>query len=579
MKYINLLFFVLIVYLFYLTVSLHIPYQLHQLEHTSLFVGGIDSFLQSIGQLGGLSKWITLFGTQFFAFWGIASWVFILPVLLLFVTTVCLLPIKKLYAFPLAAWVAVSQLLSMFDYNYSWIGAVSLSLSLFVLLIILCFRSYVAKIIAFLVSLPCIAWFFGPVVWIYLIGGICLFVNRRNWKYLTLASVGIVLLMSIWVYFRGMVGTFQQVMSPVFYYDISNSFPLYHWVSWCILSLVFVGSRTIRLSFVRHKIFLWSTYLCTWFFPFGILFFYTPVVTNASMQVLYRLNHYSYTENWDSMLKFLSGSRLDNWLYMNYVNLALAQKGQLGDNAFLFKPQGRAALMVNPSPDGVVRMLKSDINYAVGCIAEAQHQAFDAQIAFHQGVGIQTLKRLVQTNLIFGHYAVAEKYLDLIEKTTFYKEWAQKHRIFLYNDEAVLAHAELGEKRRSLIQSNRFAMVNGWTPELEDIVRMNPSNRKAMDYLGIAYLLGKEMDAFRLLIEQYYDTDALQQLPMAFQQAVLVLHKDNKSLWDEYGISQEVKNEYNRFLEWNEKNRNNPNKKRIMESEFGHTFWYYSTFV
>ena len=70
MKYINLFFLVLLAYLFYLMVSLHIPYQLHQLEHTCLFVGETDSFLQSLLQLGGFAKWVALFGTQFFAFWG-----------------------------------------------------------------------------------------------------------------------------------------------------------------------------------------------------------------------------------------------------------------------------------------------------------------------------------------------------------------------------------------------------------------------------------------------------------------------------------------------------------------------------
>ena len=385
--------------------------------------------------------------------------------------------------------------------------------------------------------------------------------------------------MFIVIYFFAMVGTFQQIVSPVFYYDILNDFPLHHWIPWCVLALVFIGSRIVRIGLVRRKVFLWSVYFGVWLFPCGMLVYCAPILTNTPMQVLYRLNHYSYMENWDSMLRYLSGSRLDNWLYMNYVNLALAQKGQLGDNAFLFKPQGRAALIVNPSPDGVVRMLKSDINYTVGCIAEAQHQAFDAQMAFHKGVGIQTLKRLVQTNLIFGHYALAEKYLEIIEKTTFHKEWAQKYRAFLYDDEAVMACVELGEKRKSLIQNNRFVLVNGWTPELEDVVRMNPLNKKAMDYLGITYLLGKEMNAFRLLLERYYGTNALPQLPLAFQQAILLLYSDNESMWDRYEISQEIKDEYNRFLEWNEKNKNNPNRKRIIGSEFGHTFWYYFNFV
>lgn len=579
MKYINLLLSVLLVYLFYLMVSLQIPYQLHQLEHTSLFIGGADELLQSLLQLGGLGKWMALFGTQFFAFWGIASWVFILPVLILFAATVCLLPVKRNYAFPMASWVAVFLLLSMFDYNYGWVGAVSLSLSFCILLIISFLRPIIVKTISFLVSLLCIAWLFGPVVWVYLICGVCLLINGRNRKILLVSSVGIVALMFIVIHSQGMIGTFQQAMSPIFYYDILNDFPLHHWIPWCILALFFVGSRIMHLDFVRHKVLHWSVYSCAWLLPCGLFVFYAPKLTNTPMQVLYRLNHYSYMENWDAMLKVLSRSRLDNWLYMNYVNLALAQKGQLGDKTFLFKPQGRAALMVNPSPDGVVRMLKSDINYTVGCIAEAQHQAFDAQIAFHRGLGIQTLKRLVQTNLIFGHYAVAEKYLDIIGKTTFYKEWAQKYRPLLCDDEAVLAHIELGEKRRSLIHDNRFVLMDGWTPELEDIVRMNPLNRKALDYLGIAYLLGKEMDTFRVLIEQHYGTDALPQLPVAFQQAVLVLYNADESMCEKYEISTEVRNEYNRFLEWDEKNKNDQNRKRVMESEFGHTFWYYSKFV
>lgn len=579
MKYINLLFSVLLVYLFYLMVSLYIPYQLHQLEHTSLFVGEASVLLQSLLQLGGLGKWIALFGTQFFAFWGIASWIFILPVLILFATIAYLLPIKRSYGFPLASWVAASLLLSMFDYNYEWAGAVSLSLSFCVLLIISLLRPFTAKTIAFLVSLFFITWFFGSVVWVYLVCGICLWINRKNWIFLLVSSVGIIALMFVVIHSQGIIGTFQQAMSPTFYYDNLNDFPLHHWIPWCIVTLVFIGSRIIHINYIRNKVLRWSIYSCAWLLPCGLFIFYAPKRTNASMQILYRLNHYSYIENWDSMLRVLSNNRLDNWLYMNYVNLALAQKGQLGENAFLFKPQGRAALMVNPSPDGVVRMLKSDINYTVGCIAEAQHQAFDAQIAFHKGLGIQTLKRLVQTNLIFGHYAVAEKYLDIMEKTTFYKEWAQKYRTFLYDDAAILADAELGEKRRSLIQDNRFALVDGWTSELENIVRMNPLNRKAMDYLGIAYLLGKEMNAFRLLIEQHYGTNALPQLPMSFQEAVLVLYNANESMYNKYEISQKVRNEYNRFLEWEENNKNNPNKKRIMEAEFGHTFWYYSKFV
>ena len=49
------------------------------------------------------------------------------------------------------------------------------------------------------------------------------------------------------------------------------------------------------------------------------------------------------------------------------------------------------------------------------------------------------MQRLAQTNLICGEYVVAEKYLDALSNTFFYADWAERHRRFLYNDEAVEA--------------------------------------------------------------------------------------------------------------------------------------------
>lgn len=41
------------------------------------------------------------------------------------------------------------------------------------------------------------------------------------------------------------------------------------------------------------------------------------------------------------------------------------------------------------------------------------------------------LKRLVQTNLIYGAYPVAEKYIRILENTFYYKDWAKSQRKFL----------------------------------------------------------------------------------------------------------------------------------------------------
>lgn len=264
---------------------------------------------------------------------------------------------------------------------------------------------------------------------------------------------------------------------------------------------------------------------------------------------------------------------------MNYANMALAQKGTLGSQAFHYSPRGLNALMVNANSTGSIRMLASDIQYMVGCVAEAQQHAFEAQVTFPTSLGIQTLKRLVKTNLILGHYAVAEKYLQLIEKTTFHKEWAATYQVFLYNDEAIEADAELGDKRRSLSQKNRFAMFYGWQPELEDILAANPKNEKAMLYLGLGFLLTKDMQGFHRFLDKYYGTEELQTLPVVFQQGVIALFQQEKQKWENYDLSPQVVKMYNQYRDLYFKNQRQPNMKNIMARSFGHTFWYYLMFV
>ncbi len=160
-----------------------------------------------------------------------------------------------------------------------------------------------------------------------------------------------------------------------------------------------------------------------------------------------------------------------------------------------------------------------------------------------------------------------------------YRKWAREYRRFLYNDEAVEADAELGEKRRSLSGKNRFAMFYGWLPELEDILEANPQNGKAMSYLGLSYLLTKDMEGFRRFLDKYYGTDCLKTLPLAFQQGVVALYQQEKDRWEEYGVSPEVRKQYESYQEALYRTRNNRNRKAALAPYFKNTYWFYLMFV
>lgn len=556
-----------------------IPYQLCQLEHTNLFVGDWDWFLPFLSRMGGMAQWLGTWGIQFFDDSIIGALAFILPLIGLFASIgslLCQLGKNMQVWVPLATIVPVCQLLSLYDYNFYWSGAVALALATILLWLVSLFKPFVRNVF-FLICIPWVVWLLGAISWVYVLGGIVLFGNRKKW--LTTVFAPLVIFGSIMslLYFTGVVSALSMALSPMAYHESLLEMPWYHWTTWIAVILVLGLGRFIANWECKKAAMAWTFNLLGWLLPSALLVQFGGNFYKSSNLDVWRLNHYAYLEDWDAILDFMAGKPMNNYLFMNYTNMALAHKGELANRAFHYYPRGMNSLLATANATGAVRLLASDVHYTVGCVAEAQQHAFEAQVTFPNSLGIQTLKRLVKTNLIFGHYEVAEKYLSLIAKTTLHKEWAKKYSLFLYNDEAIEADAELGEKRRSLSKRNRFAMFYGWQPELKDILDVNPDNTKALEYLGVSFLMNKDLDGFRNFLDSYYEAKAGKQLPLSFQQAVMAL--DSQEKIDEYGISAQVKGEYNQFMRLYAQNRQNPNLKNLMHRSFGHTVWYYLIFV
>lgn len=572
---IGLLFAVLIDW----QIQQHIPYQLCQLEHTNLFVSDWDWFVPFLERTGGISRWLGTWGMQFFDETVMGSMAFAVPVVLLFVVMAGLMRNlgKSMSVWiPWATGVSVCQLLSLYDHNFYWSGALALTLALAGLWLVSLFKEPIRSWL-FLLGIPVIVWGWGSTACMYVLAGIILFAKKEKWFITMAAPIAVFVSTIAIIHFTGVVANIRFILSPVCYYESISEMPIYHWATWGVTLLCLLLARGVMYVSWKKPITGWAICCTGWLIPSALLVQMAGNFCNTSNQDIWRLNHHAYMEDWDAILNFVSDKPMNNYLFMNYANMALANKGELANRAFHYYPKGMNSLLTTVNSTGTVRLLASDIHYTVGCIAEAQQHAFEAQVTFPQSMGIQTMKRLVKTNLIFGHHAVAEKYLSVIAKTTFHRKWAQKYSQFLHNDQAIEADAELGEKRRSLSQQNRFAMFYGWTPELQDILEVNPESRKAKEYLGLSFLMNKDLKGFQLFLDKYYGTGKDRTLPLSFQQAVMALDQPDKV--KAYNVSSSVKEQYAQFMRQYAQNRQNPNLKNVMHRSFGHTVWYYLIFV
>ena len=211
--------------------------------------------------------------------------------------------------------------------------------------------------------------------------------------------------------------------------------------------------------------------------------------------------------------------------------------------------------------------LLSDIYWSMGHIAYAQRMAFETSVLDDRDCNPAMMRRLIETNLVYGAYDVARKYIILLEQDSKTRQMARSYRRFLDNNEAVDADPVLGPKRRCIPSQDFISLVRGIDEDLKDIIRANPSYHNAIEILGVYYLLDCEMDKFKEMLDEFYGTEALPALPSSFAEAACMLSELDRGYWKTVGVDPALYNRYRDFT------------KRLgtglTMDKFSDTFWYY----
>ena len=154
-------------------------------------------------------------------------------------------------------------------------------------------------------------------------------------------------------------------------------------------------------------------------------------------------------------------------------------------------------------------------------------------------------------------------------------DWAERHRRFLYNDEAVEADPLLGAKRALWRAQSGLANIRGLEGDLLDRLSRKSDDNLAVQYLGAYYLLSKNLQGFKNLIESYYGTPALRTLPKSFQEAVILLAEKDMDYWHRFNLSSQVIQRFAGYRQVVLGNRNNPQLPAMLSRSFGDTYWFY----
>lgn len=202
-------------------------------------------------------------------------------------------------------------------------------------------------------------------------------------------------------------------------------------------------------------------------------------------------------QQWNRILATATAEKPNNQIGVTVQNLALAMHGMLADHLFDFNQNGIAGLLPDVQSDATSPLPTAEAFYQLGMIYVAQRTVFEAQEAildFQKSA--RCYKRLAQTNLIIGSYEVARKYLMALQKTLFYRDWANETLLLLGDEAAIDKHPEYGHLRKWAYKDD-FYFSDHTTPEmLESLYSRNPDNRLAYQYLLAYYMLTGDRERF-----------------------------------------------------------------------------------
>jgi hypothetical protein len=280
-------------------------------------------------------------------------------------------------------------------------------------------------------------------------------------------------------------------------------------------------------------------------------------------------------ERWNDVVKYAQKHPPRNNLSLAMLNLSLARTEKMGDLLFTFEQNGANGLFLPFEKEYVAPMMGSEIFFQLGLINASQEYSFEStETTPNLGKAVRSMKRLAETNLINGNYEVAGKYLGLLKKTLFYRKWAKDTERYLRNEDLINKHPVWGEKRKMMIKQDFFFKVQNMEPILNMLLRDDPQNKIAYQYLMAFYLINKDLRNFMNRIPMMNDL-GYTRIPVSYQEAIMyVIGLTSKNPMENipYKISDDTKLKMKAYAEIYTTNKN---AQELLSRRFSGTYWYY----
>ena len=444
------------------------------------------------------------------------------------------------------------------------------------------FHNRLVKVVFELVSTAMVYWLLGPVVFLYAVLMIGDTLKNAQQKGSFLSGIGysacILVLTVAWILLS--TQTLQYPMYRIFaglnYYRYPGAVSPLPFVvmAWAVV-IPFLGMIPCRQKSLQKlqqsKVVMALSYVlvivASWF---GI---------KASFdEMTYDLIDYDFlvrTEQWDKIIEKAEKKPATTPLSVSCVNLALSQKGVLADRLFEFYQNGGEGLFPTFTRDMISPVSTAEIFFRLGMVNDAERYMFEAQeVIPNYRKSARLTRRIIECEIINGNYQVAAKLLRRLQKTLFYRNWANQMMVLLGNEKAINRHPIYGKLRKYREKKQDFLFSDREMDQMLGLLFLNDNhNKMAYEYLMCYELLQRNMEKF----VQYYPLGRFvgyDHIPRSFQEILIgnwmKTHSDPRTI--PYSVdAQNVNNTLN-FIQLYMQNPKNP---QLSQQPYVSNAWHY----
>ena len=437
------------------------PQHLHYQEQYQLFLFDSSYVWDIVKQTGGVADLLGRFCTQFFLYAWVGAAIIAVLLSIVQLTVLQLMGSNKLYGL---SFIPSAMLwLYLLDENALLSGVWAVMLTLFVAWIVMSLTKGWLRVVLLLITIPILYYLAGPV---------CLPIPV------------------------------DRLWSGIHYYRMPKVFPWLLWAAaFSAFVIVLIGRFFHRKTIIQnlspiisHLIFGLVAICAGW-----LVWKNANFKAEKVMQYDFMATH----QQWNRIIDTANKEKPNNQIGVTVLNLALAMRGVLLDQMQNYNQNGIAGLLPDVQSDATSPIPTAEAFYQLGMINVAQRTVFEAQEAIldFQKSG-RCYKRLAQTNLINGNYEVARKYLAALQKTLFYRDWANETLPLLGDEKAIENHPEYGRLRKWAYKDN-FLFSDHVTPEmLESLYYGCKDNSMAYQYLIAYYMLTGDRERYNNFISK-----------------------------------------------------------------------------